>query len=138
MGGKQKGNSSRTLSSDNDSTPKRPNGQGKARLLINFKDQGAAAAAAGQWLTTPSFDPVAVYKIKMKLGLEIEVLNIQLCQLCQLYNASLFFKLVDLGTPRFNFANRQLPVSKLATPNFQAVNSQFTNCQLPVLCYSSL
>jgi hypothetical protein len=48
MGGKQKGNSSRTLSSDNDSTPKRPNGQGKARLLINFKDQGAAAAAAGQ------------------------------------------------------------------------------------------
>jgi len=27
-------------------TPKRPYGQGKARLLINFKDQGAAAAAA--------------------------------------------------------------------------------------------
>ena len=27
-------------------TPKHPNGQGKARLLINFKDQGAAAAAA--------------------------------------------------------------------------------------------
>jgi hypothetical protein len=27
-------------------TPKRPNGQGKARLLINFKDHEAAAAAA--------------------------------------------------------------------------------------------
>ena len=27
-------------------TPKRPNGQGKVCLLINFKDQGAAAAAA--------------------------------------------------------------------------------------------
>ena len=28
------------------SHPQRPNGQGKARLLINFKDQGAAAEAA--------------------------------------------------------------------------------------------
>jgi len=26
-------------------TPQRPNGQGKARLLVHFKDQAAAAAA---------------------------------------------------------------------------------------------
>ena len=39
--------------------------------------------------------------------------------------------MVNLGTPRCSFANWQLPVSKLATPNFQTVNSQYKNCQLP-------
>jgi len=48
------------------------------------------------------------------------------------FTMPVYFLLVDLGTPRFNFSNWQLPVSRLATPSFQTGNSQFPNWQLPI------
>jgi len=68
-------------------------------------------------LTTPSFDPSRC----LKNCNETEVLKLKfwtskLCQLCQLYNARLSFKLVDLEMPRCNFANW---VAKVATGNSQ-------------------
>jgi hypothetical protein len=92
-----------------------------------------AGSGLGRWSKVPTDNSQFWWPSRCLIwGWKLKFWTSKLCQLCQLYNASLFFKLVDLGTPRFNFANWQLPVSRLATPSFQTVTSQFSICQLTI------